>query len=50
MGMLEWIEEKPDFTAAVEFRRSEDGGRKAPPFKDTVATFSTRTTPKIERG
>jgi len=44
--MLEWIEEKPDFTAAVEFRRSEDGGRKAPPLQGYRCDFQYEDDPE----
>ena len=33
MSLMEWIEEKPDFAAALQFRASADGGRKTLPMQ-----------------
>lgn len=38
--MLKWIEEKPDFAAAVRFRSAGDGGRNAPPLQGYRCDFS----------
>ncbi len=43
--MLEWIEERPDFTATVQFRSTEHGGRKALPLQGYRCDFQYEDDP-----
>jgi hypothetical protein len=45
MSMAEWVEEKPDFAAALQFRTAE-GGRKTPPLQGYRCDFQYADDPK----